>query len=159
MLCSCNNIIALSTLYQSHNTFCCIFTVPPSVQLEVMDRSRVRLGESVTLTCIVVRGNPPSYSIQWYHNGLPIISTSDSSTYSTLVINSVIVSSIGTYECNVLNKAGTESKSIVITMRRKFYYFVTIRVVSTFLIQIPINKFRWDITVLRQSDLYLLIMH
>ncbi len=87
--------------------------------LEVMDRSRVRLGETVTLTCTVVRGNPPSYSFQWYHNGMPTNSTSETSTTSTWVIDSVVASNTGTYECNVTNEAGTESQSVDISIGSK----------------------------------------
>ncbi len=87
--------------------------------LEVMDRPRVRLGETVTLTCTVVRGNPPSYSFQWYHNRMPTNSTSETSTTFTLVINSVIASNTGTYECNVTNEAGTVSQRTDISIGRK----------------------------------------
>ncbi len=87
--------------------------------LEVMDRSRVRLGEDVTLTCTIVRGNPPSYSFQWYHNRMPISTTSETSTASTLVIDSVMESKAGTYECNVTNLAGTKSQSVDISIGRK----------------------------------------
>ncbi len=96
-----------------------MLTVLPEVMLEVMDRPRVRLGEAVTLTCTVVRGNPPSYSFQWYHNGMPTSSTSETSTTFTLVIDSVMESSTGTYECNVTNLAGTESESLDISIGRK----------------------------------------
>ncbi len=85
-----------------------------------MDRSRVRLGEAVTLTCTVVRGNPPSYSFKWYHNRTLISSTGAISTISTLIINSVMESSFGTYECNVANVAGNQSKSIDISMICKY---------------------------------------
>ncbi len=73
----------------------------------------------MTLTCTVVRGNPPSYSFQWYHNGMLISSTSESSNTSSLVINSVMESNTGTYECNVTNEAGTESQSVDISIGRK----------------------------------------
>ncbi len=87
-----------------------------------MDQPRVRLGEAVTLTCTVVRGNPPSYSFQWYHNRTLISSTGAISTISTLMINSVMESSFGTYECNVANAAGNQSKSIDISMICKYMY-------------------------------------
>ncbi len=96
-----------------------MLTVLPQVMLEVMNRPRVRLGETVTLTCTVVRGNPPSYSFQWYHNGVPINSTSETSTTSTLVIDSVMESNTGTYECSFTNMAGTESQSVDISIGRK----------------------------------------
>ncbi len=86
---------------------------------EVIDRSRIRLGEAVTLTCTVVRGNPPNYSFQWYHNGMTISSTSETSNASILVIDSVMASNTGTYECNVTNEAGTESQSVDISIGRK----------------------------------------
>ncbi len=96
-----------------------LFTVLPQVMLEAMDQPRVRLGEVVTLTCTVVRGNPPSYSFQWYHNGMPISSTSETSTTFTLGIDSVMESNTGKYECNVTNEASTESQSIYISIGRK----------------------------------------
>ncbi len=87
--------------------------------LEAMDRPRVRLGEAVTLICTVVRGKPPSYSFEWYHNGMPISSTSETSTTSTLVIDSVMTSNTGKYECKVTNLAGSESQSVDISIGRK----------------------------------------
>ena len=86
------------------------------VQVNATDRSRVVVGESVTITCKVVSGgNPSSNSFMWYFNNSLITRTSTTTpTSSSINLPAVMESDIGTYTCRVTNDVGMGNDSIPI---------------------------------------------
>ena len=66
------------------------------------------IGEDVTITCSVLRGNPSSYSYSIVHNDSVI------SSNSTLILTNIQEADLGTYRCDVTNEAGTGSAGVTI---------------------------------------------
>ena len=86
------------------------------VQLTAAPRSRVNIGENVTLICTVNRGNPMDYSFQWYYNDIAINAISTALDSTTLDLHSIMMTNSGTYECNATNDAGNEIANITISV-------------------------------------------
>ena len=86
------------------------------VEVNATDRSRVAVGENVTITCEVINeGNPSSNSFLWYLNN-SLITPPNTTTLTSSSINlpAVMESDIGIYTCRVTNVAGTGNNSIPI---------------------------------------------
>ena len=83
--------------------------VPPEVVLTA-SLNPVAVGNDVTLTCKVTRGNPMNYTYNWMHN-----ETIVNETMRTLSINSIKDEEVGNYSCSVYNgfqPNGTSSLTI-----------------------------------------------
>ena len=95
---------------------CYTVTVVPEVQVTA-DRTRVREGGDVTLTCIS-RGYPMNLAFTWIHvnttNYLPSSSISLSS--STLNLTSFSMEDTGIYMCSVTSDAGTGMDSVTVNL-------------------------------------------
>ena len=92
------------------------YTAVPMVQVNASDRSRVVVGENVTITCEVINGgNPSSNSFTWYLNN-SLITPPNTTTLTSSSINlpAVMESDIGTYACRVINDVGMGNNSIPI---------------------------------------------
>ena len=99
--------------------FCILFLIVvavPEVNLTA-DSTRVAVGDSVTLTCTALLGNPMTYTFSWFHNGM---STSASiamqQSSSTLNIASIKEDDIGVYSCSVNNGFGIGMNNITISL-------------------------------------------
>ena len=68
----------------------------------------VIIGEDVTITCSVLRGNSASYSFSIVHNDSVI------SSNSILLLINIQLADLGTYRCDVTNDAGTGNDSVTI---------------------------------------------
>ena len=68
----------------------------------------VIIGEDVTITCSVLRGDPSSYSFSIIHNDSVI------SFNSTHTLTNIQATDLGTYYCGVTNDAGTGSARVTI---------------------------------------------
>ena len=86
--------------------------VVPEVTLTA-DRTRVRLGDRVTLTCNVTRANPMPTTYTWTHVDS---NTALSETSSTLTFPSITTADIATYRCEGGNVVGTGMDNITITL-------------------------------------------
>ena len=73
--------------------------------------TRVKLGENLTLTCSVIRGNPTIYNYSVVH-----INTTTTTSEPTRILTGIQVSDLGTYRCDVTNDAGTGSANITIEL-------------------------------------------
>ena len=71
----------------------------------------------MTLTCTDNRGHPMDYSFEWYQNGTLINSKSVMLNSTTLNLQSVMMTDLGTYiMCNVTNDAGSGISNISISL-------------------------------------------
>ena len=70
----------------------------------------------MTLTCTGNRGHPMDYSFEWYHNGTLINSKSVMLNSTTLNLQSIMMTDLGTYMCNVTNDAGSGIANISISL-------------------------------------------
>ena len=89
-----------------------VCVVVPEVELTA-DATRVGLGDMVTLTCSVVRANPPSVTYTWTNVNTNTIL---SETSSTLILSSISMADIATYRCEATNAAGTGMDTIAIEL-------------------------------------------
>ena len=96
------------------------FAVIPEVQLTT-EQARVLSGSRVSLNCIVLRGNPSTYTFSWSFNGATITGFTVSSSSSSYVIESVIMSNVGVYSCRADNGVGEGVATINITLGGKRY--------------------------------------
>ena len=80
-------------------------------------RTRIALGQSVTLTCNVTKANPTAFTYEWTLEGT---GTLPSETSETLTLSNIMASQFGTYRCDVTNAAGTGSDTITIEEGGKF---------------------------------------
>ena len=72
----------------------------------------VSLGDDITITCSVLRGNPSNY-IYIITN----TNTGSTTTGSTLTLTDIENTDLGTYRCDVTNDAGTGSDTMTIELR------------------------------------------
>ena len=86
--------------------------VAPEVDL-VADRTRVALGDRVTLTCNVTRANPPPTTYTWTNVDT---STTLSETSNTLTLPSITMTDLATYRCETTNVVGTGMDTITIEL-------------------------------------------
>ena len=87
-----------------------IYPVIPEVEITAAF-TRVNLGENLTLTCSVIRGNPTNYIYSIVH-----IDTMTTTTGPTRMLTGIQESDLGTYRCDVTNDAGTGSANITIEL-------------------------------------------
>ena len=76
-------------------------------------------GERLTLAC---QANEATKEIRWTKDGVPVntrANTSLTGNNSTLVIEKVLISDSGKYSCKAINKAGSASSSVDITVTGK----------------------------------------
>ena len=71
------------------------------MEITVTD-SLVSLGDDVTFTCSVLRGNPSNYSYI-----ITNTNTGSTTTGATLILTDIVSTDLGTYRCDVTNDAGT----------------------------------------------------
>ena len=91
-----------------------LFADIPVIQLTVAPHSKVNIGENVTLTCTVNRGYP---TFEWYHNGTLLNATSMTLTSTTLILQSIEMTNLGTYVCNdATNNDGSGINNVSISL-------------------------------------------
>ena len=99
--------------------FCILFLIVlaiPEVNLTA-GSTRVAVGDSVTLTCTALLGNPMTYTFSWFHNGMSTsASTAMQQSSSTLNIASITEDDIGVYSCSVNNGFGIGMNNITISL-------------------------------------------
>ena len=99
--------------------FCILFLIVvavPEVNLTA-DSTRVAVGDSVTLTCTALLGNPMNYTFSWFHNGMTTsTSTAMQQSSSTLNIASIKEDDIGVYSCSVNNGFSIGMNNITISL-------------------------------------------
>ncbi len=71
----------------------------------------VSLGDNITISCSVLRGNPTNYNYT-----ITNINTGSTTTGPTLTLTGIEMTDIGTYRCDVTNLAGTGSASVIIEL-------------------------------------------
>ncbi len=81
--------------------------VVPEVEINTTD-ILVGIGNDVTLTCFVLRGNPSNY-IYTITNA----NTSNATTGPTRILTDIQMTDVGTYHCDVTNDAGTGTSNTV----------------------------------------------
>ena len=117
-----------SVYLNKHRISFCIFSLivvaVPEVNLTA-DRTRVAAGDSVTLTCTALLGNPMTYTFSWFHNGMSTTaSTAMQQSSSTLSITSIKEDDIGVYSCSVNNGFGIGMNNITISFGGTVYICV-----------------------------------
>ncbi|XP_048583976.1 uncharacterized protein LOC5501433 isoform X1 [Nematostella vectensis] len=90
-----------------------IVDVPPSV-LSLRGNSTVILEQTINLTCLV-RGDPTP-AVYWKKDGQIITTATLSENNRTLTTQAFRVADEGRYACFATNRAGNDSKSILITV-------------------------------------------
>jgi len=78
---------------------------------------RVAVGDNITLTCSVIRGNPMSYTYQWFFEANSVMMTSTMDSSNTLNYPSIEEDDVGLYTCSVTNGigfAGTSSLTLTL---------------------------------------------
>ncbi|XP_044176852.1 tyrosine kinase receptor Cad96Ca-like isoform X2 [Acropora millepora] len=98
----------------------------PTVTMSLRPLSLLE-GERLTLAC---QANEATKEIRWTKDGVPV--NTRANTYltgnnSTLVIEKVLISDSGKYSCKAINKAGSASSSVDITVTDKTnvqWYFI-----------------------------------
>ena len=78
--------------------------------------TRVAIGDSLTLTCTVVRGNPMIYTFNWLHEGSLMSNTTSSQSSSTLHILVEHAQDKGVYVCTANNSVGPGMANITIVL-------------------------------------------
>ena len=81
----------------------------------------VAIGDSLTLTCTVVRGNPMIYTFNWHHEGSTISTKTSSESSSTLNILVEHVQNSGVYVCAANNSIGPGVANITIVLIGKCF--------------------------------------
>ena len=100
------------------------YTAVPMVEVNATDRSRVAVGESVTITCEVISGgNPSSNSFMWYLNNSLITPNTTTLTSSSINLPAVMESDIGTYTCRVTNDVGKGNNRISIAFGGEYMHY------------------------------------
>ena len=84
-----------------------INAVIPEVEINTTD-TLVGIGNDVTITCSVLRGNPSNY----IHN-ITNTDTGNTTTGPTRILTDIQMTDIGTYRCDVTNDAGTGTSNTV----------------------------------------------
>ena len=95
-----------------------VYAVIPEVQLTA-NQIRVVFGDSVSLNCTVLRGNPTIYTFSWSLNGDSISGFTSSLSSSTFVIGSITEGAIGVYSCRADNTVGMGMDTTNITLGGK----------------------------------------
>ena len=107
-------------------------TVPPAISPEVMDQTKYE-RDTTSFTCQAT--GEPVPTISWYFNDDPVdvtytmkyevlVSMSFTSTLSTLRINNVQSSDVGTYTCNATNVVSSDTSSGVLTVNGKSHFII-----------------------------------
>ncbi len=94
------------TIHSQYN----IFVVSPEVEVSA-NIERVAVGDSVTLTCSVIRGNPMNYVFEWSHEGVSVVTTSTMDSFNNLNYPSIKDNDVGMYTCSVTNGIGSAATS------------------------------------------------
>ena len=89
--------------------------------LVTANHTRVAIGDSVILTCTVLRGNPMIYTLNWLHEDIPISSTTSSESSSTLHILVEQTQDSGVYVCAANNGVGPSMANITIVLNGKYF--------------------------------------
>ncbi len=87
-----------------------INAVIPEVEINTTD-TLVGIGNDVTITCFVLRGNPSIYMYT-----ITNVNTGSTTTGSTLVLTDIQIADVGTYRCDVTNDAGTGTSNNTVTI-------------------------------------------
>ncbi len=77
----------------------------------------VHIGNDITITCFVQRGNPSNYVYT-----ITNTDTGSTTTGPTRTLTSIHMSDLGTYRCDVTNDAGTGSSSVTIELGGKYVF-------------------------------------
>ena len=80
------------------------------------NHTTVAIGDSVTLTCTVLRGNPTIYTFNWLHEGSIISTTTSSESSSTLHILVEQAQDRGVYVCAANNSVDPGMANITILL-------------------------------------------
>ncbi len=81
--------------------------VLPEVEITATD-TLVGIGNDVTITCFVLRGNPSNYIYT-----ITNVNTSSTTTGPTRILTDIQMTNVGTYRCDVTNDAGTGTSNAV----------------------------------------------
>ncbi len=81
--------------------------VVPEVEINTTD-TLVGIGNDVTITCSVLRGNPSNYIYT-----ITNVNTSNATTGPTRILTNIQMTNVGTYRCDVTNDAGTGTSNTV----------------------------------------------
>ncbi len=84
-----------------------INAVIPEVDINTTD-TLVGIGNDVTITCFVLRGNPSNYIYT-----ITNVNTGSTTTGSTRILTDIQIADVGTYRCDVTNDAGTGTSNTV----------------------------------------------
>ncbi len=75
------------------------------------NKERVDVGDNITLTCLVIRGNPMNYKFEWFHEGFSSATTSTMDSFNNLNYPSFKDNDVGMYTCSVTNGIGSAATS------------------------------------------------
>ena len=100
-----------------------MFNTPYTVPIEVIvsaSRTELAVGQSVTLSCMVVQGNPTNYTYSW-----TFTSTDDEnanlniseSMFTNFTILAIEEDQFGVYQCTVDNMFDSDQGTVNITQR------------------------------------------
>ena len=81
------------------------FTVPPELSISATS-TRIAVGQSTNLTCIISRSVPIDHTIEWTMTDLNNITTTLNETGMTLMIINITEDEFGDYTCTAINSAG-----------------------------------------------------
>ena len=99
------------------NFHCCILSLEkPTITMSSKPHPSLLEGERLSLTC---HGNEVTKEIRWAKDDVPVnrrASIFPIGNNSTLVIEEVLTSDSGKYSCMAINKAGSASSSVDITV-------------------------------------------
>ncbi len=84
-----------------------INAVVPEVEINTTN-TLVGIGNDVTITCFVLRGNPSNYIYN-----ITNVNTSSTTTGPTRILTDIQMTDVGTYRCDVTNDAGTGASNTV----------------------------------------------
>ncbi len=106
-------------LYDSNSTYawslCLSPPVLPEVSMSADPHPNVLPGQSVTISCVVTRGDPSYVTYTWtFHNQVGEVTALADQTSNTLVVANVQVEHYGTYYCTATNNAGRATTGMII---------------------------------------------
>ncbi len=100
--------------------------VSPEVQVSA-NKERVAVGDNITLTCLVIRGNPMNYKFEWFHESFSNETTSTMDSFNTLNYPSIGDNDVGMYTCSVTNGIGSAAtSSLNITLGGEYLFYTTL---------------------------------